>query len=52
MQITYRKKFLKELVDIPLKHQRKIERFAFEQFPKSKTIFSMRKIERISSLVE
>lgn len=47
MQITYRKKFLKELVDIPLKHQRKIERFAFEQFPKSKTIFSLRKIERL-----
>jgi len=47
MQITYRKKFLKELVGIPPKHRQKIERFVFEHFPKSRTIFSSHKIERL-----
>lgn len=47
MQITYQKRFLKELVRIPIKHRQRIERFVFDQFPQSKTIIETGRIERL-----
>ena len=47
MKITYRKRFLKELSQIPFKQRKRIQHFVFEQFPKSNTILSTGKLERL-----
>ena len=47
MKITYRKRFLKDLSLIHSKQRKRIEHFAFEQFPEGNTIYSTGKLERL-----
>jgi mRNA interferase RelE/StbE len=47
MQIEYRKKFLKQLADLPASVRPKIEQFVFEDLTKATSIFELGKIEKM-----
>ena len=47
MKIVYRKKFLKELANIPSATRSKMETFAFEELPKAKSIFEIGAAEQM-----
>ena len=47
MKVDYRKKFLKELSDIPFKTRLKIESFVFEELPKANSIFEWGIVEKM-----
>lgn len=49
MKTAYRKKFLKELSQLPLKTRTQIEQFTFEDIPNSSSISENKKIERLKS---
>jgi mRNA interferase RelE/StbE len=47
MKIVYRKKFLKELANIPSATRSKMETFAFEELPKAESIFEIGTAEQM-----
>lgn len=47
MQVEYRKKFLKQLADLPASVRPKIEQFAFEDLAHSNSVFELGKIEKM-----
>ena len=47
MKVDYRKKFLKELSNIPLKIRTKIESFVFEELPKANSISELGIVEQM-----
>jgi mRNA interferase RelE/StbE len=48
VKTEYRKRFLKELADIPSHHRTPIEEFVFETVPNLKTIFESGKVEAMT----
>ena len=48
MKITFRKKFLKELANLPAKDRKKIEIFVFEELENCKTINNVKGIEKLT----
>ena len=47
MQVEYRKKFLKQLAELPASIRQKIEKFVFEDLTQTHRIFALGKIEKI-----
>ena len=47
MKISYRKNFLKELSKIPSGTRKRIEKFVFEELPKSNSIFEIGTVEQM-----
>lgn len=47
MQISYSKKFLKQLADIPAEFRHKIEQFAFVELPKATSLAELGKVEKL-----
>lgn len=47
MQVEYRKKFLKQLADLPVSVRPKIEQFVFEDLAQANSIFELGKIEKM-----
>lgn len=48
MKITYQKKFLKDLAQIPSKRRTSIEKFVFEDIPRLPSIFETGKLEQMT----
>ncbi len=47
MRVEYRKKFLKQLADLPASVRGKVERFVFEDLSSANSAFELGKIEKI-----
>lgn len=47
MRVEYRKKFLKQLAELPATVRPKIEQFAFENLAQAGSIFELGKIEKM-----
>jgi len=47
VNVEYRKRFLKELADVPETQRHEIERFVFGELPRFRSILESRKIERL-----
>ncbi|ATG89582.1 type II toxin-antitoxin system RelE family toxin [Methylomonas koyamae] len=47
MQIEYRKKFLKQLAELPASIRPKIEQFVFEDLIKANSVFELGKVEKM-----
>lgn len=52
MEVLYRKKFLKDLANIPSGFREKIEFLVFESIPKTKVVYKLELLEKLKGYSE